>query len=288
MSAGGLTLRPPEPPPPPERVTPWGWARRNLFGSPTSALITVLLVLVLGWMAVVTGTWALTTARWGVVVENLRLFLIGLYPPAEAWRPWLALVLVSLMAGLSSGTWGGPLRTAATWLAALVLGLLSLWLYADSDYSINIVRLAREILSPDQYHRAWAGIGTRAWILFLIATVALLVIVYIFRREMLESFTELIFLPFYRFKLLGPGVGHFLTEVVDLEPRRLYLAHFAGAHFGAGPGQPGSARARRAGRIGSAGLGGLLLCGGGTGLRRCPTDGRTSGARLLGGGRGSG
>lgn len=118
MSAGSLVLRPPEPPPPPERLTPAGWARRNLFGSIRSSIVTIVLLLAIAWVGVTIATWALTSARWGVISDNLRLFLIGLYPPQEAWRPWLVLVLVSALIGTSAGAWGGPTRTAATWLAA--------------------------------------------------------------------------------------------------------------------------------------------------------------------------
>lgn len=98
------------------------------------------------------------------------------------------------------------------WPAALVLGLLSLWLFADADYAVNLARMARlipEAISPEQYQAAWKGIATRAWILYFIATVALMVIIYLFRREMVESLAELVFLPIYRFKVVGPGIGHF-------------------------------------------------------------------------------
>jgi general L-amino acid transport system permease protein len=129
MTAGSLVLRPPEPPPPPERLTPAGWARRNLFGSIRSSLVTVVLALVIAWMGLTIASWALTSARWGVISDNLRLFLIGLYPPQEAWRPWLVLALLSALLGTSAGAWGGPVRTAAVWLAAaqvtlaLIIGL---------------------------------------------------------------------------------------------------------------------------------------------------------------------
>jgi general L-amino acid transport system permease protein len=106
------------PPPPEARHGPAGWARRNLFSSRTNGLVTIVLALVLAWVTGSVATWVLTEARWGVVTDNLRLFLIGLYPPPEAWRPWLCLAGLSTLAGLSWGTWGGPLRTAAVWLAA--------------------------------------------------------------------------------------------------------------------------------------------------------------------------
>ena len=61
------------------------------------------------------------------------------------------------------------------------------------------------------YHALWEGVQTRAWIMFLIATIVLMLWIWIFRREMFESFAELFFLPWYRFKLVGPGIGHFPT-----------------------------------------------------------------------------
>ena len=42
-------------------------------------------------------------ARWGVITENMRLFLVGRYPPDEIWRVWLALTVFSLATGLSAG-----------------------------------------------------------------------------------------------------------------------------------------------------------------------------------------
>src|SRR5262249_19662220 len=71
------------------------------------------------------------------------------------------------------------LRRFLDWPAALVLGLLSIWLFADAEYTINIARLAREVIAPDQYQAAWKGIATRAWILYFIATMALMVLIYI-------------------------------------------------------------------------------------------------------------
>jgi general L-amino acid transport system permease protein len=117
MSASSAAPARTLPPPPEARHGPVGWARRNLFSTRGNGLLTVVLAVVLTWVIASVAVWALTQARWGVVTDNLRLFLIGLYPPPEAWRPWLCLAGLSLLAGLSWGTWGGPLRTAAIWLA---------------------------------------------------------------------------------------------------------------------------------------------------------------------------
>lgn len=114
-------------PPPPDTVGPSAWLRQNLFGSWPSTIVTAVLGALLAILAALVIQWALN-ARWGVVTDNLRLFLIGQYPFEEAWRVWLALVLLSVLAGLASAIGGGAIRTLANWLAAgqAMLGLLAL------------------------------------------------------------------------------------------------------------------------------------------------------------------
>ncbi|MEX2548472.1 MAG: amino acid ABC transporter permease [Chloroflexota bacterium] len=120
LRAGGL-------PPPPDTVGPSAWLRQNLFGSWPSTIFTVVLGALLAMLAALVIQWVLN-ARWGVVTDNLRLLLIGQYPFEEAWRVWLALVLLSVLAGLASAIGGGAIRTLANWLAAgqAMLGLLAL------------------------------------------------------------------------------------------------------------------------------------------------------------------
>ena len=108
----------PDLPPPIGIVGPIGWLRQNLFSSPASSLVTLVMGAVLALVAFELGRWAFSEARWGVVTANLRLFLIGQYPLEAAWRLWLSLFVVSTLSGLSAGTAGGTIRTLATWLAA--------------------------------------------------------------------------------------------------------------------------------------------------------------------------
>ena len=105
-------------PPPDETGGAIAWLRRNLFATWYDTLLTVVLVVVLGAFAIGAAQWAVTEARWGVVITNLRLFLIGQYPFEEAWRIWLGLTILSALAGLSAGIYGGAVRTLGTWLAA--------------------------------------------------------------------------------------------------------------------------------------------------------------------------
>jgi general L-amino acid transport system permease protein len=99
-------------------IGPRAWLRKNLFNSWTNSLITVVLGGFLVVATVLIVEWAVTEARWGVVTSNLRLFLIGQYPLDEAWRVWLALLLLSVLAGASVAVYGGgTIRALASGLA---------------------------------------------------------------------------------------------------------------------------------------------------------------------------
>lgn len=116
-------------PPPSSTVGPVAWLRQNLFSSWFSSLVTIVLLTLIAVLLGLLAQWALTQARWGVITANLKLFLIGLYPFEEAWRVWLSLSILSVLAGVSAGTWRtGAVRTLASWLAAgqALIALLAL------------------------------------------------------------------------------------------------------------------------------------------------------------------
>jgi general L-amino acid transport system permease protein len=114
-------------PPPDERRGALGWLRHNLFRTPGDSVLTVVVVAVIAWTAWQLALWALGEARWGVITQNLRLFLVGLYPAEEGWRVWSSLTAVSLVAGLTAGSRGGYARVIARWLMAgqLTVALLA-------------------------------------------------------------------------------------------------------------------------------------------------------------------
>ncbi len=103
-----------------------GWLRKNLFSTWYNALLTLFSL----WLIYTAGSrmlvWALTTARWGVITQNLRLFMVGPFPPEQTWRVWLCLVMMSWLFGLSAGVWGGTVRTLGTGLAAVFAILILL------------------------------------------------------------------------------------------------------------------------------------------------------------------
>lgn len=112
--------------PPLTRIGPGEWVRKNLLSPWYNALLTILGL----WLVYVVGrgliTWAVTQARWEVVADNIRLFLVGQYPPDQVWRLRLSLLVISLLLGLSGGTWEGAIRQFAFALGFgyLLLGLL--------------------------------------------------------------------------------------------------------------------------------------------------------------------
>jgi general L-amino acid transport system permease protein len=101
------------------------WLRENLFSSPGSTLVTVLLASVLAWAGAAALSWGWVHAVWradadqcqaargvgacwGVIAEKGRLILLGRYPAGEAWRPIAAtaLLLALVVATASRRTWG--------------------------------------------------------------------------------------------------------------------------------------------------------------------------------------
>jgi general L-amino acid transport system permease protein len=113
--------------PPITEVGPIGWLRHNLFSSWPSSIATVVVAAIIAVALLAIAQWVFTEARWGVITTNLRLFLVGRYPPDEIWRVALTMTILSLLSGLSAGTWNsGAVRSMAIMLAAgqLTLALL--------------------------------------------------------------------------------------------------------------------------------------------------------------------
>jgi len=181
MSGADLDLPrlPPAPlPPPVSTVGPAAWLRQNLFNSWAGSVATVLLGALLLLVVTASAQWVLS-ARWGVVTENLRLLLVGQYEPAELWRVWLDLAILSVLAGLTAARGSAPLRTLTTWLAAgqLLLGLLIL----TSDIgptAAGAMLINAGLVWLGYFAGLRAGLSSRAlsiaWLAFIVIAVVLL------------------------------------------------------------------------------------------------------------------
>lgn len=146
-------------PPPRTVVGPLAWLRQNLFSSVLNSLLTVVLIAILAWVALQIGTWAVTEARWSVVTNNLRLFLVGQYPGEQTWRIWLSMAILSLLAGLSAGAFGRTARTLAITLSAIQLMLAVLMLISPIGIVAVLAYAANAAL-------VWVAlfIGLRGWV----------------------------------------------------------------------------------------------------------------------------
>jgi general L-amino acid transport system permease protein len=117
--------------PPSSEVGVVGWLRHNLFSSWGSSVATIVVGGLLVICLALAADWVLFDARWGVITSNMRLFLVGLYPQSEIWRVWGLLLVLSLVMGVSAGSWrSGSTRLLAIMLAAgqgaiAVLALIS-------------------------------------------------------------------------------------------------------------------------------------------------------------------
>ncbi len=132
-------------PPPSSAVTTGEWARRNLFSSIPSSLATGLVIGLIAWLLITVGGWAIGEARWDVVTNNLRLFLVGQYPATETWRLWLNMAVLSVLAGLSAAAFGSTTRTLAVAISALQLMLVALVVFAPLGLLITIGLLANAV-----------------------------------------------------------------------------------------------------------------------------------------------
>ena len=122
-------------PPPRTKVGPIGWLRTNLFSGIVNSIFTIALAVAIGWVLLQLGTWALTEARWEVITNNLRLFLVGRYPGDETWRLWVAMLILSVLSGLSGAAYGQVARVLAITLSAIQLMLALLMLPAPIGFT---------------------------------------------------------------------------------------------------------------------------------------------------------
>ncbi|MFQ3663830.1 MAG: amino acid ABC transporter permease [Chloroflexaceae bacterium] len=119
------------------------WLRQNLFSNWWNTLLSIILLFVV--FQAISGLlrWIVTTEGWIGVTSNVRLLLVGRYPPDQIWRPELVVGLIAMLLGLSGGAWRGiPLVLAAGFSVAMaVLGLLSLALPPDQVQPVFSTRL---------------------------------------------------------------------------------------------------------------------------------------------------
>jgi general L-amino acid transport system permease protein len=110
--------------PPRTEVGVLGWLRKNLFSTWYNALLTIGSAVLVIWVLWGVISWAVTSARWGVIATNWRVLLIGRYTsedPSAIWRIWASLGIVLGLTVLTYVVWNRELSRARTWV---ILGWL--------------------------------------------------------------------------------------------------------------------------------------------------------------------
>jgi general L-amino acid transport system permease protein len=88
-----MTMTSPSPLPPRSPTGPIAWLRKNLFNTWYNSLFTLVVGSFLGQLIATLVIWVTTKAQWAVITVNLRLLLVGRYPPTEDWRLWVVLLI---------------------------------------------------------------------------------------------------------------------------------------------------------------------------------------------------
>ena len=161
-------------PPPTERFTLLGWVYKNLLTPWYNFVLTAVSLWLIYVLLKGTVSWALH-ARWEVLPANMRILMVGSYPPEHMWRVWTAIGLVALLVGYSWGVWVTRRERVAWVLLAVpvVLGLASHGAARLGWLTALVLALAAWALgrwSRTRKGSVWAIIG---WVLYFPAFVLL-------------------------------------------------------------------------------------------------------------------
>ena len=152
--------------PPPTTTGAIGWVRQNLLSNWYNALFTVIALALLLYLLKGAVGWVFFTADWDAATSNIKLFLVGQYPPEQLWRVNLSVLLVSLLAGLSWGVWGGIALNVGIALA-LAFGIPALWPVAIDSLGLDmrLWLIANPVIVAAGYWLARTTIGRPRWII---------------------------------------------------------------------------------------------------------------------------
>lgn len=151
---------------PPATTGALGWVRRNLLSTWYNALFTAVMVVVLLALLKAAVGWVFFTADWSAATSNIKLFLVGQYPSEEIWRVNLSVLMISFLAGLSWGVWGGIARNVGIALS-LSFGVPALLPFAVESLGLDmrLWLIANPVLVAVGYRFARTPIGRPRWLL---------------------------------------------------------------------------------------------------------------------------
>lgn len=79
------------------------WTRHNLFAKPLDVVLSLLVIPSVLWLGYTIAVWAVTAAKWDIIVQSLRVLMIGVFPADQAWRAWTASAIIGAILGAGLG-----------------------------------------------------------------------------------------------------------------------------------------------------------------------------------------
>ena len=153
----------PEPPP----HGPIVWARKNLFSTLASGILTVVGVAII--LLAVRGLAGFALAddrKWQAITANMRLLMVQAYPELELWRVWVSVGIVATLLGLSFAFWrvGGKTtpRSVLQKLQIIAAAIAGFVLLAPVSGSIRTAGLVLAAVLAGAAYGAARMLGDRA------------------------------------------------------------------------------------------------------------------------------
>jgi general L-amino acid transport system permease protein len=114
------------------------WSRHNLFGKPFDAILSLTVTPGVIWMSWQIIRWAVTVAQWDIIPQSLRVLMVGIFPADEAWRAWVAIMIVAAMVGGGLGCVFTFRKYHAAALVLLIVAFIPL-VGADDPRSLALI-----------------------------------------------------------------------------------------------------------------------------------------------------
>ncbi len=174
-------------PPPRSETGLAGWLRANLFSTWYNSALTVVVGIVVGWALWYGLSWLFVDADFTVIGTLGGLLMIGQYNTEQAcpgqncfWRPQFALMLMSLLLGMSWSVAGGGLTKRIAIIVPVVVALFALLPYSLErmgwDVRLLLVANLPSLLVGYALAR-YTAVGTWRWVAVLSVLAFLLALV---------------------------------------------------------------------------------------------------------------
>ncbi len=158
LNKDGLMYIAPSDPPPSRRppigtVGFVGWLRKNLFNSWMNSILTIVTFVAVFLFLREFVLWAVQSADWGVVNNNIALYNVGRFPRDEIWRIEFLSMLLMFLGGLGLAIWGGAGRTffLTVFVVVVLLVLVPIAGQQAQPASINFLAEQDQVFGPMRF-----------------------------------------------------------------------------------------------------------------------------------------